>query len=80
MHVSSKKDLSSGELEILKRSRTSITVVTASGERRMQKRKFMCMIFIFSLPLLEGTPAVMSLGKLVKEHGYTHESVVVSHF
>ena len=32
MHVLSKQDLSSGELETLKRSRSPITVVTVNGE------------------------------------------------
>ena len=32
MHMLSKKDFSSGELETLKRSRSPITVVTANGE------------------------------------------------
>ena len=32
MHMSSKKDLSSGELDTLKRSRSPVTVVTAKGE------------------------------------------------
>ena len=49
MHMLSKKDLSSGELDTLTRSRTPMTVVTSNGEvRRMKKRKCMCMIFIFS--------------------------------
>ena len=40
----------------------------------MKKRKFVCMMFIFfTVQLLEDTPAVVSLGKLCKEHGCTHE-------
>ena len=37
MHVSSRRDLSSGELETLKRSRTPTTVVTANGEVQMNE-------------------------------------------
>ena len=45
----------------------------------MKKRKSMCMIFIFlSLQLLEDTPAVLSLGKLCKEHGFTSGPAVAS--
>ena len=42
----------------------------------MKKREFMCMVFIFSslfIYLLADTPAVLSLGKLCKEHGYICE-------
>ena len=40
----------------------------------MKNRKFMCMIFKFSsLQLFEDTLAVLSHGKLCKEHGYTYD-------
>ena len=76
MHVSSKKDLSSGELDSLKRSRTPTTVVTASGEVQTNEEPQVWVydlhIFV-TLQLLEDTPAVLFLGKLCKGHGYTHE-------
>ena len=50
MHMLSRKDLSSGELETLKRSRSPHNSGDSQwrGSRRMKKRKCMCMIFTFS--------------------------------
>ena len=42
MHMLSKKDLSSDEMDTLRRSRTRTTVVTANGECR-QTRRLKCM-------------------------------------
>ena len=41
----------------------------------MKKRKCKCMNFLIfvTVQLLEDTPAVLSLGKLCKEHSYTYE-------
>ena len=76
MHVSSKKDLSSRELETLKRSRTTITVVTANCEVQTNEEAqvYLHDLHIFvTVQLLQDTPAVLSLGKLCKELGYTYE-------
>ena len=76
MHTLSKKDLSLGELDTFKRSRTSITVVTANGEVQTNEEAqvYVHDLHIFvPVQLLEDTPAVLSLGKLCKEHGHTHE-------
>ena len=76
MHMLSKKDLSSEELETLRRSRTSTTVVTANGEVQTNEE---AQVYVYDLDLfvtvqlLEDTPAVLSLGKLCEEHGYTCE-------
>ena len=76
MHVLSKKALSSEELETLRRSRTPMTVGTANkgvqtnGEG--QVHVYDIDLFV-TVQLLEDTPAVLSLGKLCKEHGYTCE-------
>ena len=76
MHMLSKKDPSSGELETLRRSRNPITVVTATGEVQTNEE---AQVYVHDLHLyvtvqwLEDTPAVLSLGKPWEEHGYTHE-------
>ena len=76
MHMLSKKDFSSGELETLKRSRSPVTVVTANGEARTNEEAqvYVHALHVFvTVQLLDHTPAVLSLGKLCKEHGYTYE-------
>ena len=76
MHMLSKKDLSSGELDTLKRSRPPTTVVTANGEVQTNEEAQVCVhvlhVFV-TVQLVEDTPAVLSLGKLCKERGYTCE-------
>ena len=76
MHMLSRKDPSSGELETLRRSRNRITVVTATGEVQTNEE---AQVYVHDLHLyvtvqwLEDTPAVLSLGKPWEKHGYTHE-------
>ena len=72
----SKKDVSSDELETLERSRNPTTVVTATGEVQTNEeaRVYVYDLDLFvSVQLFEDTPAVLSLGKLCEEHGYTYE-------
>ena len=76
MHMLSKKDLSSDEKETLWRSRNPTTVVTASGEVQTNEE---AQVYVHDLDLfvtvqiLDDTPAVLPLGKLCEEHGYTDE-------
>ena len=76
MHMLSKKDLSLEELETLRRSRTPTTVVTAKGEVQTNEE---AQVYVHDLDLfvmvqiLDDTSAVLSLGKLCEEHGYTYE-------
>ena len=76
MHMLSKKDLNSEELDSLKRSRPSITVVTGNGEVQTNEEAQVYVhdlrIFV-TVQLPEDTSAVLFLGKLCKEHGYTFE-------
>ena len=62
----------------LRRSRTPVTVVTANEEvqttEEAQENVHDLGLFV-SVQLLEETPAVLSLGKLCKEHGYSYEWV-----
>ena len=78
MHLLSKKDLSSDELDTLRRSRNSATVVTANGEVQANEE---AQVYVHDLglfvtvQLLEETLAVLSLGKLCEDHGYSCEWV-----
>ena len=78
MHMLSKKDLSSAEMDTLRRSKTPVTVVTANGEVQTteEAQVFVHDFGLFvTLQLLEETPAVPSLGKLCKDHVYSYEWV-----
>ena len=67
-------------METLWRSRTSTTVVTATGEVQMNEEAY---VYVHELHLfvtvqsLEDTLAVLSSAKLCEEHGYTCEWPVV---
>ena len=75
MRMVSRKDLDSAELETMRISRSPATVMTANGEVRTNKEATVCVkqlnLFVTVL-LLEETPAVLSLGKLCEDHGYTY--------
>ena len=76
MHMISKKDLNSAELETVTTSRSPTTVFTANGEVQTNEeatvyvREFDTFL---TMKLLEDTPAVLSLGKLCDEHGHSYE-------
>ena len=76
MHMISKKDLNSAELETLTTSRSPTTVITANSEVQTHEEATVYVkeldIFL-TMKVLEDTPAVLSLGKLCDEHGYPHE-------
>ena len=76
MHMISKKDLNSAELESVTTSKSSTTVMTANGEVQTHEEATVYVkesgIFL-TMKVLEDTPAVLSLGKLCDEHGYSHE-------
>ena len=76
MHTISKKDLNSAELETVTTSRSPATVFTANGEVQTHEEATVYVrefdIFL-TMKLLEDTPAVLSLGKLFDEHGYSCE-------
>ena len=76
MHMISKKDLHSAELEIVTTSRSPTTVKTANGEVQTNEEATVYVkeldIFL-TMKVLEDTPAVLSLGKLCDEHGYSYE-------
>ena len=76
MHMLSRKDLNSAELETFRVSRNPTTVITANGEVQTNEE---ATLYVYDLDLfvtvqiLEDTPAVLSLGKLCEDQGYSHE-------
>ena len=75
MHLVSKKGLDSAELETMRTSRSPTTVMTANGEvqTREEATVYVKHLDLFvKVMLFEETPAVLSLGKLSEDHGYTY--------
>ena len=76
MHVISKKDLNSPEMDTLTTSRSPTTVITANGEVQTHEEATVYVkeldIFL-TMKVLEDTPAVLSQGKLFDENGYFYE-------
>ena len=76
MHMISKQDLNSDEMDTLTTSRSPTTVITANGEVQTHEEATVYVkefdIFL-TMKVLEDTPAVLSLGKLCDEHGYSYE-------
>ena len=76
MPMLSKKDLTSDELDTLRRSRNPTVVLTANGEVHTNEE---AQVFVYDLdlfvtvPILDDTLALLSFGKLCEEHGYTYE-------
>ena len=76
MHMISKKDLNSAELETVTTSRSPMTVITANGEVQTNEvaTVYVKELDVFlTMKLLKDTPAVLSLGKLCDERGYSYE-------
>ena len=76
MHMISKKDLSNAEMDTLTKSRSPTIVITANGEVQTHEEAIVYVkeldIFL-TMKVLENTPAVLSLGKLCDENGYSYE-------
>ena len=76
MHMISKEDLNSAEMDTLTTSRSPTTVITANGEVQTHEEAtgYVKELDIFlTMKVLEDTPGVLSLGKLCDEHGYPNE-------
>ena len=76
MHVISKKDLSDAEMDILTKSCSPTTVITSAGEVRTHEEAIVYVKELdtfLTMKVLENTPAVLSLGKLCDENGYSYE-------
>ena len=78
MHMISKKDLSDAEMDTLTKSCSPTIVITANGEVQTHEEATVYVkeldIFL-TLKVLENTPAVLSLGKLCDENGYSYECI-----
>ena len=76
MHMISKKDLSDAELESVTTSKSPMIVITANGEVQTHEEAIEHVkeldIFL-TMKVLDNTPAVLSLGKLCDENGYSYE-------
>ena len=76
MHMLSRKDLKTAEVETVRVSQSPTTVVTANGEMQINDEATVYVneldIFL-KAKLHEDTPAVLSLGKLCEDHGYSYE-------
>ena len=76
MHMISKKDLSDAEMDTLTKSCSPTIVITANGEVPTHEEAIVYVkeldIFL-TMKVLENTPAVLSLGKLCDENGYSYE-------
>ena len=75
MHMVSKRDLNSAELETMRTSRSPTTVMTANGEVQPREEAIVHVkeldLFV-TVMLLEETPAVLSLGKLCEDHAFSY--------
>ena len=76
MHMISKKEKNSAELETVTTSRSPTMVITANGEVQTNEDATVSVkeldIFL-TVQVLEDTPAVLSLRPLCDEHGYSYE-------
>ena len=78
MHVISKKDLSDAEMDTLTKSCSPTIVITANGGVQTHEEAIVYVkeldIFL-TMKVLENTPAVLSLGKLCDENGFSYERI-----
>ena len=87
MHMISKKDLSDAEMDTLTNSCSPTIVITANGEVQTHEEATVYVKELekfLTMKVLENTPAVLSLGKLCDENGYSYEWIngqkATSHF
>ena len=76
MHMISKKDLSKTEMDTLTKSCSLTIVITANGEVQTHEEAIVYVKELerfLTMKVLEDTPAVLSLGKLCDENGYSYE-------
>ena len=75
MHMVSRKDQHSAELETVRTSRSPTTVMTANCEVRKREEATVYVkeldLFV-TVMLLEETPAVLSLVNLCEDHGFSY--------
>ena len=72
----SRKDLNFAELETVRISKSPTTVMTVNGEVQTNEEATVYvkeLDLFLTVKLLEDSPAVLSLGKLSEDHGYSYE-------
>ena len=77
-HGEQKKHFCSDDVDTLRRSRNPTVVLTANGEVHTHEEAQVYvhdLNLLVTVQLLEETPAVLSLGKLCEDHGYSYEWV-----
>ena len=76
MHMITKKDLNSAEMDTLTKSCSPTIVIIANGEVQTHEEATVYVkeldIFL-TMKVLKNTPAILSLGKLCDENGYSYE-------
>ena len=75
MHMISKKDLNSAEMDTLTKSCSPAIVITANGEVQTHEEATVYVKELdtfLTMKVLEDTPAFLSLGKLRDENGYSY--------
>ena len=76
MHMISKKDLSDADMETVTKSCSPTIFITANGEVQTHEEATVYVkeldIFL-TMKVLKNTPAVLSLGKLCDENGYSYK-------
>ena len=75
-HMISEKDLSDAEMDTLTKSCSPTIVITANGEVQTHEEATVYgkeLDIFLTIKVLENTPAVLSLGKLCDENGYSYE-------
>ena len=76
MHMISKKDLNDAEMHTLTKSCSLTIVIRANGEVQTHEEATVYvkeLDMFLTMKVLENTPAVLSLGKLCDETGYSYE-------
>ena len=77
LHMVNKRDLNSAELKTMRISRIPTTVMTANDEVQTREEATVYVkeqdLFV-TVMLLEETTAVLALGKLCEDHGYTYHT------
>ena len=76
MHMISKKNLNSVELETVTTSRRPTTVKTANGEVQTNEEATVYvkeLVIFLTMKVLEDAATFLPLGKLCDEHGYLYE-------
>ena len=78
MHMISKKDLSDAEMDTLTKSCSPTIVITANGDVQTHEETTVYVKELgklLTMKVRENTPAVLSLGKLCDENGYSYEFI-----